>query len=171
MVISPCVIKTRLSVSCLGFGEQGPRLRECPRTELSEPRGSSPCTRLGLPAGTGVQNCWKKSFQPPSNIDEERSGEGGEGREGREGAQGAAFSISRAVWLLLLHLCFALLSGDGHSRNAKELRSLSTVPFTSHAQGRSWASLPFPPLPTLAQFFNKYCLPSFLLFPQPPLQG
>lgn len=89
MVISPCVIKTRLSVSCLGFGEQGPWLRECPRTELSEPRGSSPCTRLGLPAGTGVQNCWKKSFQPPSNIDEERSREGGE----RGGTGGWVFHL------------------------------------------------------------------------------
>lgn len=77
MVICPCVIKTRLSVLCLGFGELGPRLRECPRTELSEPWGSGPCNRLGLPAGTGVQNCWKKSFQPPSNIDEEGVREGG----------------------------------------------------------------------------------------------
>lgn len=116
--------------------------------------------------GQGCKTAGKNPFSPQATQMRREAG-----REGREGAQGAGFSISRAVWLLLLHLCFALLSGDGHSRNAKELRSLSTVLFTSHAQGRSWASLPFPPLPTLAQFFDKYCLPSFLLFPPPSTSG
>lgn len=143
MVIGPRVIKTQLSVSCLGLEHRdtAAHARSCwSRRDPTLQQGGT------LQQDRGADVLWKP-FQIPSDVSEEGRGKGG--------------------WDLHLLGIFVPLFGDGHCRNAEELYCLATPLCISHAQG-SWVSLPIPTLPIQAQWcvYKKYPHSS-LLFPSP----